>query len=85
MLEFGVRRKLLTTNPAKGVVLYKIESRERFLLDREVIALADALAVMEEERAISGTMGDAIRLLLLTGARKQEIAARLARQPQPQP
>lgn len=36
--------------------------------------LADALAVMEEERAIGSTMADAIRLLLLTSARKQEIA-----------
>ena len=74
MLEFGVRRKMLPANPAKGVKLYKIESRERFLVDREVIVLAEALAVMEEECSITDTMANAIRLLLLTGARKQEIA-----------
>lgn len=74
MLEFGVRRKLLPTNPAKGVKLYKIESRERFLVDREVIALAEALAAMDEDRTLSDAMATAIRLLLLTGARKQEIA-----------
>lgn len=74
MLEFGVRRKLLPANPAKGVKLFKIEGRERFLLDREVIALAEALTVMEGEGVISETMAQAIRLLLLTGCRKQEIA-----------
>lgn len=59
--EFGVRRKMLPADPAKGVKLYKIESRERFLLDREVIALAEALAVREEEAGISHTMATGIR------------------------
>lgn len=73
MLEFGVRRKLLPSNAAKGVKLFRNERRERFLCDADVVALADALAAMEEERTINDSMADAVRLLMLTGCRKSEI------------
>lgn len=73
MLQFAVDRRLLAENPAKGVETARGNKKERFLVDREVVALAEALAVMEEERAISSTMAAAIRLLLLTGCRKSEI------------
>lgn len=73
MLEFAVRHDLLQRNPAKSVELFKGNRRERFLLDREITAIADALNEMAEEGCISNSMATAIRLLLLTGARKQEI------------
>ena len=73
MLEFGVRRKLLPSNPAKGVKLLKIASRERFLSEAEIVLLADAMAVMEGEGALNLTMAAAIRLLMLTGCRRDEI------------
>jgi integrase len=38
-----------------------------------VIAVAEALAVMEEQAAINPMMAAAIRLLMLTGCRKEEI------------
>ncbi|MGI4769970.1 MAG: tyrosine-type recombinase/integrase [Janthinobacterium lividum] len=73
MLSFAVRRKLITTNPAIGVERLKPKARERFLSVAEVVALADALATLEAEQAISPTMAAAIRLLTLTACRKSEI------------
>jgi integrase len=73
MLEFGVGRKLISANPAKGVRLFKGVKKERFLSESEVATLADTLATMEAERALSATAAAAVRLLLLTGCRKSEI------------
>ncbi|MFN3076365.1 MAG: tyrosine-type recombinase/integrase [Alphaproteobacteria bacterium] len=73
MFEFAVNRKLVPSNPARGVKLLKSEHRERFLSEHEVAALADTLVVMEEECAINPAMASAIRLLLLTGCRKGEV------------
>jgi integrase len=73
MLQFAAGRGLLPANAAAGVKLLKGEKKERFLSDREVTALADALAVMEGEGAINPTMAAAVRLLMLTGCRKSEI------------
>jgi integrase len=73
MLQFAVGRQLISTNPARGVEIAKGTKKERFLVDREVIAVAEALAVMEEQAAINPQMAAAIRLLMLTGCRKEEI------------
>jgi integrase len=73
MLQFAVNRKLIPTNPAKGVPLLKAPPKERFLSDAEVAALADAIATMEGEAKLSRVAASAIRLLLLTGCRKGEI------------
>jgi integrase len=73
MLQFGVGRKLITTNPARGVQLLKGEKKERFLTEAEVARLADALTTMEAEHALSAVAATAVRLLLLTGCRKSEI------------
>lgn len=72
-LAWAVRRGLLKVNPATGAQPLPAGKRERFLSDREVGALADALATLEEERAINQPMAAAIRLLMLTGCRKSEI------------
>ena len=73
MFEFAVRRGFLTSNPAKGVQIGKGIPRERFLTDREVAALADALRELEQTGSLTTVMANAIRLLLLTGCRRNEI------------
>lgn len=73
MLQFAVSRKLIESNAAKGVPLLKLQPKERFLSDAEVARLADTITAMESELAISRSATIAIRMLLLTGARKSEI------------
>jgi len=73
MLEFAVARELLEANPAQGVKLFKGEKKERPLAPVEIAALAHGLAILEELGMVSPTMAAAIKLLLLTGARKGEI------------
>ncbi len=73
MLAFATQRGLIAANPAKGVDLAKGRKMERFLVEREVLALAEALATMEEEASLSATMANAIKLLMLTGCRRHEI------------
>ena len=73
MLSFAVRRGIITANPALGTEKLKPEKRERFLTEAELMVLADALAALETERAINPAMAAAIRLLMLTGCRKEEI------------
>jgi integrase len=73
LLEFGVGRKVIPVNPARGVPLLKMQNRERFLSEAEVARLADAIAGMESEGSLSRTAATAIRLLLLSGCRKSEI------------
>jgi len=73
MLEFGVKRKFIPANPARGVPLLKLQPKERFLSEAEVARLADTLSTMETAGELSRTAATAIRLLLLTGCRKSEI------------
>jgi integrase len=73
MLQFALGRKLIPSNPAKGVPLLKGEKKERFLSETEVAKLADALSAMEAERRLSATAVAAVRLLMLTGCRKTEV------------
>ena len=73
MLQFAVARQLISTNPAKGVKLFRGERKERFLTDAEVALLADTLVTMEAEKTLAPTAATAVRLLMLTGCRKTEI------------
>ncbi|MEI7610573.1 MAG: tyrosine-type recombinase/integrase, partial [Rhodospirillaceae bacterium] len=73
MLQFGVGRALLPANPAKGVKLYQGEKKERFLSESEVARLAETLAAMEAEGVVNSITAAAVRLLLLTGCRKNEV------------
>jgi integrase len=72
MLQFAVGRKILPANPAKGVKLLRGEKKERFLSEVQIARLADTLTVMEAE-GLNKNAAAAIRLLLLTGCRKDEI------------
>lgn len=72
LLQFGVGRGILPANPAKGVKLFHGVKKERFLSEVEIARLADTLAAMEVE-GLNKNAATAIRLLLLTGCRRQEI------------
>ncbi len=72
MLQWGGTQGYRADNPAKGVTLNKLRKRERFLSGEELSRLGDALR--EAERRGVNQLGlDMIRLLVLTGARRNEI------------
>ena len=73
MFAWGVEHGLTKANPFVGVKLASAPVRERFLSKAEAGALLDAIAELEREEGLSGAFADALRLLLLTGARKTEI------------
>jgi integrase len=63
----AIRLEWITTNPAKGVERHQEHPRQRYLTGDEIQRLTAAL----DKRP--GQSADAIRLLLLTGARKMEV------------
>ncbi|MEQ8399246.1 site-specific integrase [Thalassobaculum sp.] len=72
ILGFAVNRRLRADNPALGVKKYRAHKRERFLSPKELAALGTALSAYETDGGSRfGTA--AVRLLILTGARKSEI------------
>ena len=73
VFTFAVKRGMRPDNPVRGVRLYRNNSKERFLSPAELARLGDALATAEREGVNSSAIAG-IRLLLLTGARKSEIA-----------
>ena len=72
--NWGLAHKLIKgENPFASVKLTVAKLKERFLSDAEAGSLMDALATADDEKTISRVFTDALRLLLLTGARKSEI------------
>jgi integrase len=76
MFALAIKWEWLDRNPAKGIERYPEEKRERFLRPDEINRLSQALidhvtkaARPNEARKIA----DAIRLLMLTGARRSEV------------
>ncbi len=69
--EFGHRKE--NTNPCLRVKRFPEIKRERYLSSDEVKRLGNSLRRLEDKGDISIYAGGAIRLLLLTGARKNEI------------
>jgi integrase len=61
------------TNPCRKIEKYKEHSRERFLSPRELYRLARVLAVAERCGAVTPWTAGAIRLLIFTGARLNEV------------
>ncbi|NVO56025.1 site-specific integrase [Rhodobacteraceae bacterium B1Z28] len=62
------------TNPCRYVKKFEEQSRERFLSDPELERLGKAMRDLVDEGAIWPDVANLIRLLLLTGARRNEIA-----------
>ena len=66
MFNLAIKWRMRADNPAKGIEHRPEEKRERYLSPAEIVRLAEALA------ARPGASANAIRLLLLTGARRGE-------------
>lgn len=71
--EFAILTDLLKANPTKGVERFQTVRRERYLSDREIAGISEALSQFEREEERHSVMADAVRLLILTGCRKSEI------------
>lgn len=71
--NFAMGRKLCAENPTLGVKTFADGKRERFLSPAELGRLGDALTAAEAEGANAHHVA-ILRLLALTGARKNEIA-----------
>jgi len=61
-------------NPCAGVKLAARPSAERFMSEQQAVDLMTALVALESEQVISTRQAAIFRLLLLTGARRVEIA-----------
>ena len=61
------------TNPCKAVKPYRANPRERFLTDMEYRNLGRAVARLESAGRIGRPAAAAIRLLVLTGCRRNEV------------
>ena len=68
MFALAIKWDWRSDNPAKGIEKYSEEHRERYLSQDELARLTAALAEYPNQ-----TAANAIRLLLLTGARKGEV------------
>ena len=60
-------------NPCRFVIKYRGQRRERFLTDEEFDRLGRVLNEMETEGGLSAHAAAALRLLMLTGCRRNEI------------
>jgi len=67
MFNLAVKWRMRPDNPAKGIERRPEQKRERYLSPAEIVRLAEALA------ARPGPSANAVRLLLLTGARRNEV------------
>lgn len=74
MLAWAVKRKIISESPAEGVELNKLPKRERYLSTAELAKLGEAMQEAEGE-GVNPIALNIIRVLLLSGARKTEIAS----------
>jgi integrase len=68
--RWGLRQE--STNPCRNIEKFKERSRERFLSEIEIARLGEALGKAEQAGSPPAAIA-AIRLLILTGARKTEV------------
>ncbi len=73
MFNWAAGRGLAVDNPAMRVSLPRRAAKDRFLSDAEAATLLETLSAMVEAGEAGAAHAAAIRLLLLTGARKSEI------------
>ena len=72
LLEFSVARGYRPDNPAKGIKKPPVKKMDRYLSDEEIARLAVALNAEANKTGTQFAVA-AIKLLLLTGARRGEI------------
>jgi integrase len=68
MFGLAIKWRMRETNPVKGIERNREYHRRRYLSGKELVRLTEALAKHPDKKA-----ADAIRLLLLTGARRGEV------------
>ncbi len=76
MFSLGIEQEWRTDNPCRGVRKFGEDQRWRNLADGEVIRLLTACEAYEHDHAddpMACDAADAIRMLLFTGARRQEV------------
>lgn len=73
MFSWGMEHGLVKSNPFASVKMSAPPQRAKFLSRDEAARLFAALDAVEGENSVNPAFCDAIRLLLLTGARKTEI------------
>jgi integrase len=73
MFSWGMEHGFVKVNPFAAVKMSTPPQRERFLSREEAGRLLEALDAVEADKTVNPVFCDAIRLLLLTGARKTEI------------
>jgi len=71
IMSFAQRRKIIEENPVRGVQKYKDKKNKRYLSEDEIKALGKA--IREASPIINRTGVAAIKTLLLTGCRRNEI------------
>jgi integrase len=74
IFSYAMRLGIRSDNPTRGVRKGVDKKLERFLSQKELNLLGDALRISEKE-GLNGKALNIIRLLIFTGARKSEIAA----------
>ena len=76
MFSLAIKWEWTDRNPATGIERYPEERRDRFLSPEEIGRLSAALSRLVEMAARPGEarkVADALRLLMLTGARRSEV------------
>jgi integrase len=73
ILSWAVGRKLIDTNPAKGVPQLKLRKRDASLTPDELSQLVETVETMQDAAELSRNAATAIKLLAMTGCRKGEI------------
>lgn len=71
--QFGIETGRVAHNPTRGVKRFKINRRERYLSERELACFSEAIGEFERADPAMEVMADAVRLLIFTGCRKNEI------------
>ncbi len=72
MLNHAVANNIIPQNPAQNISKFPIQKRERFLSNGELNRLGEVIRA-EEESGVNPYPIAAIKLLLFTGARKNEV------------
>jgi integrase len=75
LMNYAVKRKLRTTNPATGIKMYRERTVERFLSEAEIAKAAEGIAAAERSGRIGPHGAAGLRLALFTGARSGEVTA----------
>ena len=73
--SFAVRRGIMATNPVEHAAVRKVDNRKELFLSLDQIAALGAVLTAMEEEGVPRMATDAIRLLALTGCRRNEILA----------